>query len=194
MKNVKELNLQIGEKYTVLKPNGLTSERIYGTLQGYYFDKYAQYENAIYLYIKRPRARKVNRIIITSDTTFIFKGEFKEAYNKELISDNGATKVTKLNKWTYEDIKDNDNLVYYHEFREEIKPTTDKYEYLIDKTGDFMDLNNIRPVEAPENESYIEYVRSLLAYFNINDLKNYISELGYSLLEKSINKALEYNW
>lgn len=191
---MKELNLVIGEKYTVLKPNGLTSERTYGTLQGYYYSNYAQYDNALYLYIRRPRARRVDRVIVTSDTLFIFKGNFKEAYNKKLISDDGTTKLTQLNKWTYEDVKDNENLVYHHSFREELKPVTDKYDYLIEKAGDFICNNNIRPIESLENESYIDYIRSLVTYYNVNDLKEYINDLGYSILEKCINKAVEYNW
>jgi len=195
MKNVKELNLTIGEKYTVLNAGDLVPTRYYGTLMGYYFDKWAQYENALYIYIKRPRARRVDRLVFTTDKLFIFKDKFEDCWRKEVVSETEQATTSLLHRFTYNDVKDNENLVYYNDgLVDGFKPVTDNFEYLLDMTGDFIDNNNLKPIEAPENASYIDYIRTLLTRYNVNDLLNYIKAEGYSLLEKSINKAVEYKW
>ena len=195
MKNVNELNLQIGEKYTVLNAGDLVPTRYYGTLKGYYYSNFAQHKNALYIYIQRPRARKVDRLIFTSDKIFIFKGKFENCWRKEVISETEQATTSLLHRYTYNDLKDNENLVYYNDgLVNEYKPSTNDFEGLIDNTGDFIYNSSIRPIEAPENDGYIDYIRTLLTRYNVNDLKKYINELGYILLEKSINKAVEYKW
>lgn len=193
MKNVKELNLTIGEKYTVLETMDLLPTRIYGTLKGYYYSNFAQHENALYIYIQRPRCKKVNRIVLTTDTFYIFKGDFKECWNKE-ENFNGNARMTELKRFTYDDLKDNENLVYSFQGHNDTFNINNDFEGLIDNTGDFIYNNGLKPIEAPENASYIDYIRTLLTRCNINDLLNYIKAEGYILLENSINKAVKYKW
>ena len=190
---MKELNLVIGEKYTVLETMDLLPTRVYGTLKGYYYSNFAQYENALYIYIQRPRHKKVDRIVLTTDTFYIFKGDFKECWNKK-ENWNGNSRMTELKRFTFEDLKDNENLVYSFQGHNDKFNIDNDFEYLIDVTGDFIYNNSIKPIEAPENESYIDYIRSLLTRYNVNDLLNYIKIEGYSLLENSINNAVKYNW
>lgn len=189
----KELNLVIGEKYTVLETMDLLPTRIYGTLKGYYYSNFAQHENALYIYIQRPRCKKINRIVLTTDTFYIFKGDFKECWNK-VPNWKGNARMTELKRFTYEDLKDNENLVYSFQGRTEKFIINNDFEGLLDNTGDFIYNNGIKPIEAPENESYINYIRSLLTRCNVNDLLKYIKIEGYNMLEKSINKAVEYSW
>ena len=187
---MKELNLVIGEKYTVLKSDDLVPSRYYGTLKGYHFDKWAQYENCLYLYIQRPRAKRVDEIIISIEKTFIFKGDFKESHRKEVIKDTETITHSLLHRWTYNDLKDNKTLVYYHDFKEEFNVNND-LDSFVDLTGEYIMNNNIKPIEAPENENYINYIKSLLTKYNVNNLKNYIDKLGYRLLQLSFNKAIQ---
>jgi hypothetical protein len=142
---MKELNLQIGEKYTVLNAGELIPTRIYGTLKGYYYSNFAQYKNALYIYIQRPRAKIIDRLVFTVDTIFIFKGKFEDCWRKEVIKETEQTTTSLLHRFTYEDLKDNENLEYYNDgLKEEYKPITDDFEGLIDNTGDFIYNNSIR--------------------------------------------------
>ena len=192
---MKELNLTIGQKYTVLNVGDLVPTRIYGTLKGYYYGNFAQYKNALYIYIQRPRAKKVDRLVFTVDTIFIFKGNFKECWRKEVIKESGTSTTSLLHRFTYNDLKDNKDLVYYNDgLKQEYKPITDNFEWFIDSTGDYLCNNNIRAYEALENEGYINYMKSLLTKYNVNKLKEYIINEGYNMLENCINKAVEYNW
>lgn len=191
MKNVKELNLQIGQKYTVLLTEDLVPTRYYGTLKGYHFNKWAQYENCLYLYIQRPRAKRVDEIIISIDTVLIFKGNFKESFRREVIKETETATHSLLHRWSYEDVKDNKNLVYYHEFREKFK-VNDNFDYLIDTTADYLIDNNIKGNEAGNNEGYINYIKSLVTKYNVNKLKEYITKEGYVSLISNINKAVQY--
>ena len=194
MKNVNELNLQIGEKYTVLNAGDLVPTRYYGTLKGYYYSNFAQHKNALYIYIQRPRARKVDRLIFTSDKIFIFKGKFENCWRKEVISETEQATTSLLHRYTYNDLKDNENLVYSFQGRIDTFSINNDFEGLIDNTGDFIYNNGIKVKEASENDSYIDYIRTLLTRCNVNDLLNYIKLEGYTLLENSINKAVKYNW
>lgn len=189
------LNLKIGQKITVLKSDSLVPELYKGILKGYYYSKFAQHENALYLYIQRPRAKKVDRIIISSDTAFIFNGyALNDIHRKEVISDNGDIKINKLHRWTYEDFKDNKDLIFYHEFRSDFDGVNNNIERFIDLTGEYIQNNNIRSREAIDNEGYISYIKELVQNYNINNLKQFIRNEGYSILEKCLNLATEYNW
>lgn len=187
---MKELNLVIGEKYTILKPDELIADRWHGTLKGYHFDKWAQYENCLYLYIQRPRAKRVDEIIISIEKCFIFKGNFKESYRKEVIKETEKIEHSLLHRWTYEDLKNNKDLVYFHDFKEEFNVNND-LESFVDLTGEYIMNNNIKPIEAPESDEYISYIKSLLTRYNVNNLKKYIDNLGYRLLQQSFNKAIQ---
>jgi hypothetical protein len=191
MKNVKELNLIIGEKYTVLKTDELVPLRICGILKGYHFDKWAQYENCLYIYIQRPRVKRVDEIIISIEKCFIFKGDFKEIHRKEVIKDTKTITHSLLHRWTYNDLKDDKTLVYYHDFKEEFN-VNDNFDCFIDVTADYLINNNIKGYEAGINENYISYIKSLLVKYNVNTLKEYVKNEGYVSLINNINKAVEY--
>ena len=99
-----KLKKMIGEKISVLKASDLVPSCYYGTLTGFKIDKWAQYENCLYIYIKLFRKRSINRIIITpNETTFIFKDNFDKCWNKEKIN----SKESLLHRITYNDIKNN---------------------------------------------------------------------------------------
>lgn len=184
-----KMNLKLNETITVLKPMELIPLRITGKLIGYYFDKFAQYENSLYLFIQRSRAKRVDRIIITeNDTVFIFKGKFQDSWRKEKVSE----VTTNLNRITYEDIKENKNLIYSHLYGEKFN-INDNTEYFIEKTGDYMMYNDIRHFEAEENENYINYIKELAQNFNIGKIKDLCKIEGYSVLLNCINKAVGYN-
>ena len=77
IKELAKLKEMIGEKISILKSSDLVPACYYGTLQGFKIDKWAQYENCLYIYIKLFRKRSVNKIIITpNEDSFIFKGDF----------------------------------------------------------------------------------------------------------------------
>ena len=97
--NLKEM---IGEKISVLKASDLVPSCYYGTLEGFKIDKWAQYENCLYIYIKLFRKRSISKIIITpNETTFIFKDNFNKCWNKEKIN----SRESLLHRITYNDVK-----------------------------------------------------------------------------------------
>ena len=78
-----KLKEMIGEKISVLKASDLVPSCYYGTLIGFKIDKWAQYENCLYIYIKLFRKRSINRIIITpNEDSFIFKYDYTD---KEIL-------------------------------------------------------------------------------------------------------------
>lgn len=183
-------NLEIGSRITVLKPMELLPRRIYGTLQGYYISSYAQHKNALYLFIKPYRARKTIRIVIhTNDTAFIFKGNFENSWNKEKVSERESL----LQRISYNDIKDNKDLVYHHEYGQDIEGNLN-FDMFADCTADYMYNNDIRNYEALENESYINYIKRLLTIYNVNTMLECCKREGYSILENCIKKAISYSW
>ena len=188
-----KLNLTIGQKISVLKPNGLSPELYKGILKGFYYSKYAQYENALFIYIQRPRAKRVDRIIISTDTAFIFNGYFKDMFREELVSDNGKVRCSKLNKWTYEDVKNNKDLIYHHEFKGEYDVNTN-IDSFIELTGDYLCNNDIKPLKAPESIGYINYIKDLISNYNVNNLMEHIKAEGFTILENCLNLAIEYKW
>lgn len=190
---MENVNLQIGEKYTVLLSNDLVPTRYYGELKGYYYNKFAQFDNALYLFIKRPRAKNVDRIVVSIATFFIFKGNFKDIFRKELVSQNEGTSIYTLHRFTYDDLKDNANLIYYHEYGQ-FNCCNSDMETFIERTADFLNTYGIRAKDALANNNYIEYVRKLLVNYNLNDLKQYIKDLEYDVLYSVVTNATSYNW
>ena len=190
---MKNLNLKINETITVLLPNELVPLKITGKLKGYYYNKFAQHENALYLFIQRPRRKKLDRIIISTDTAFILKGQLKEMFRRELVSQNESVAMANLHRLTYDDFKDDENLLYYHEYNEKFN-VNDDIEYFADCTCDFMIDNNIRHFEAEENEQYINYIKDIISTYNIGKVLNYCKIEGYNVLMNCINKAICYNW
>lgn len=185
-----KMNLKLNETITILKPWDMIPSRVTGKIKGYYFSNYAQYENALYIYIQRPRAKKIDRVVILpTDITFIFKGKFEECWRKEEIS----SRENLLHRITFEDVKDNKNLIYSHLYGEEFT-LNDNLEYFLDSTGDYMMYNNIRAKEAEANEGYINYIKELSQNFNIGKIKDLCKNEGYTVLLNCINKAVEYNW
>lgn len=186
-------NLKIGSKITVLKPNSLIPENVYGTLEGFFINRYAQYENALYLFIKPFRCRKITRMVITEgETVYILKGQLKDSWRRENISKTEQVTVAQLHRLTENDIKD--QLIYKHDFRTPFKGIENNYERFADMTADYMINNNIKAAEAEENDNYINYIKSIIGNYNVLNLKQYFINEDYDILVKCIDKAINYDW
>ena len=171
-----KLKEMIGEKISVLKTSDLVPACYYGTLEGFKVDKWAQYENCLYIYIKLFRKRRVSRIVITpNETTFIFKDNFGKCWNKEKISSNESL----LHRITYNDIKNNNNLILSHNYGENIECL--QYGF-IDSTGDYLlsnCLNKEERLAMQESASYYNYIKKELYLYNVSFVLDTIKdELG----------------
>lgn len=186
-----KLNIEIGQKITILKPGELVPLLIAGKVEGFNYGKYAQYENSIFIYIRRPRRKHLDRIVIHEhETAFIFDGTFKDMHRKEKVNEN----MTNLHRWTYNDLKDNKNLIFYHCYGEKLQ-IENNFERFIDVTADYISDNNVNPREAEQNEGYINYIKEKVKNYNIDSLKSYLKNEGYyDILIKCIDKAIIYNW
>ena len=176
IKELAKFKEMIGEKISILKSSDLVPACYYGTLQGFKIDKWAQYENCLYIYIKLFRKRSINRIVITpNETSFIFKGDFGKCWNKEKISSNESL----LHRITYNDVKNNNNLILSHNYGDAI----DCLQYgFIDSTGDYL-LNNCLNKEErlamQESANYYNYIKTELYLYNVSFVLDTIKdELG----------------
>lgn len=193
--------LKIGERYSVIFPNDLVPTNYQGTLQGYYYSKYAQHEDCLFLFLKLKGTRKdrVQRIVITpGQTTIIVKGwDFKKCWRKEVISENKDTIMSRLHRLTVNDFEPS-QVVLYKELRQEFETLKDEdsIEGFFDYTHSYCYDNQIRPFAAAENQGYINYIKNLLVErcYNVESLFRIIKENGYSVLENCLKLATEYNW
>ena len=173
IKEIAKLKKMIGKKISVLKTSDLVPACYHGTLQGFKIDKWAQYKNCLYIYIKLFRKRRISRIVITpNETTFIFKDNFGKCWNKEKINANENL----LHRITYNDIKNNNNLILSHNYGENI-------EYLqygfIDITGDYLlnnCLNKEERLEMQVSENYYNYIKKELYLYNVSLVLDTIEE------------------
>lgn len=168
-----KLKGMIGEKISILKSSDLVPACYYGTLEGFKIDKWAQYENCLYIYIKLFRKRSISRIVITpNETSFIFKGDFDKCWNKEKISSNESL----LHRITYNDVKNNNNLILSHNYGEAIECL--QYGF-IDVTGDYL-LNNCSNKEErlamQESANYYNYIKKELSLYNVSLILDTIEE------------------
>ena len=185
-----KLKEMIGEKISILKTSDLVPSCYYGTLERFKIDKWAQYENCLYIYIKLFRKRTINRIIITpNETTFIFKDNFDKCWNKEKINSNESL----LHRITYNDIKNNNNLILSHNYGEDIECLQNGF---IDITGDYLlsnCLNKDERLAMQESANYYNYIKKKLYLYNISSVLDTIkNDLGldsklYNIVN-SINK------
>ena len=171
-----KLKEMIGEKISILKTSDLVPCCYYGTLIGFKIDRWAQYENCLYIYIKLFRKRSINRIVITpNETTFIFKDNFNKCWNKEKI--NSAESL--LHRITYDDIKNNNNLILSHNYGEEIECLQNGF---IDITGDYLlsnCLNKDERLAMQESANYYNYIKKQLYLYNVSIVLDTIkNELG----------------
>ena len=176
IKELAKFKEMIGEKISILKSSDLVPACYYGTLQGFKIDKWAQYENCLYIYIKLFRKRSINRIVITpNETSFIFKGDFGKCWNKEKISSNESL----LHRITYNDIKNNNNLILSHNYGENIECL--QYGF-IDSTGDYLlsnCLNKEERLAMQESANYYNYIKKELYLYNVSFVLDTIKdELG----------------
>ena len=176
IKELAKFKEMIGEKISILKSSDLVPACYYGTLQGFKIDKWAQYENCLYIYIKLFRKRRVSRIVITqNETTFIFKDNFGKCWNKEKINSNESL----LHRITYNDIKNNNNLILSHNYGENIECL--QYGF-IDSTGDYLlsnCLNKEERLAMQESASYYNYIKKELYLYNVSLVLDTIEdELG----------------
>ena len=176
IKELAKFKEMIGEKISILKSSDLVPACYYGTLQGFKIDKWAQYENCLYIYIKLFRKRSINRIVITpNETSFIFKGDFGKCWNKEKISSNESL----LHRITYNDVKNNNNLILSHNYGDAI----DCLQYgFIDSTGDYLlsnCLNKEERLAMQESANYYNYIKKELYLYNVSLVLDTIEdELG----------------
>lgn len=185
--------LQIGSKVTILKPNELVPTRIYGTFQGGYIGRYAQYKNAYFLFIKPYRCRKIERVVITpNETAIILNGNINSSWRREELSSNEQATVSQLHRLTVNDFK-KENIIYHHEYGQEIEGNLN-FDMFADCTADYMCNNNIRHFEALDNEGYINYIKRLLTIYNASTMLACAVNEGYTVLENCIKKAIEYNY
>ena len=165
IKELAKLKEMIGEKISILKSSDLVPSCYYGTLEGFKVDKWAQYENCLYIYIKLFKKRKITKIVITpNESTFIFKGNFGKCWNKEKISSNESL----LHRITYNDIKNDNNLILSHNYREAIECL--QYGF-IDSTGDYLLSNSSNKEERlalQETENYYNYIKKELYLYNVS--------------------------
>ena len=185
-----KLKEMIGEKISILKTSDLVPACYYGTLEGFKIDKWAQYENCLYIYIKLFRKRSINRIIITpNETTFIFKDNFDKCWNKEKIN----SRESLLHRITYNDIKNNNNLILSHNYGEDIECLQNGF---IDITADYLLSNCLNKEERfamQESANYYNYIKKELYLYNISSVLDTIkNDLGldsrlYNIVN-SINK------
>ena len=165
IKELVKLKEMIGEKISVLKSSDLVPACYYGTLQGFKIDKWAQYENCLYIYIKLFRKISISRILITpNETSFIFKGEFDKCWDKEKISSNESL----LHRITYNDVKNNNNLILSHNYRDDIECL--QYGF-IDSTGDYLlsnCLNKEERLAMQESTNYYNYIKKELYLYNVS--------------------------
>ena len=176
IKELAKLKEMIGEKISVLKSSDLVPSCYYGTLEGFKIDKWAQYENCLYIYIKLFRKRSINRIIITpNENSFIFKGDFGKCWNKEKINSNESL----LHRITYNDIKNNNNLILSHRYGEAIECL--QYGF-IDSTGDYLlsnCLNKEERLSMQDTANYYNYIKKKLSLYNVSFVLDAIEdELG----------------
>ena len=165
IKELANLKEMIGEKISILKSSDLVPACYYGTLEGFKVDKWAQYENCLYIYIKLFRKRSINRVLITpNETSFIFKGDFGKCWNKEKISSNESL----LHRITYNDIKNNNNLILSHNYGDAIECL--QYGF-IDSTGDYLlsnCLNKEERLAMQESANYYNYIKKELSLYNVS--------------------------
>lgn len=194
-------SLKIGEKYSVIFPNDLVPTNYQGTLQGYYFSSYAQYDNCLFLFLKLKGTRRnsVERIVLTpGQTTIIVKGwDFKKCWRKEVIAENKDTTVSKLHRLTINDFEPS-QVVLYKELRQEFEMSNieDDLEGFLDYTTSYCCNNDIRYFNAEQNESYINYIKTLLTErcYNVESLLKQIKINNYGILENCLKLATNYNW
>ena len=176
IKELAKLKEMIGEKISILKSSDLVPACYYGTLQGFKVDKWAQYENCLYIYIKLFRKRSINRIIITpNETTFIFKDNFNKCWNKEKIN----SRESLLHRITYNDVKNDNNLILSHNYGEDIECLQNGF---IDITGDYLlsnCLNKEERLAMQESANYYNYIKKELSLYNVSFVLDTIEdELG----------------
>ena len=160
-----KLKEMIGEKISILKTSNLVPACYFGTLKGFKIDRWAQYENCLYIYIKLFKKRSINRIVITpNETTFIFKDNFGKCWNKVKISSTESL----LHRITYNDIKNDNNLILSHNYGETIECL--QYGF-IDRTGDYLLSNSSNKEERfalQETANYYNYIKKELYLYNVS--------------------------
>jgi hypothetical protein len=193
--------LKIGERYSVILTGDLLPSNYQGTLQGYYFSKWAQHENCLFLFLKLKGARKdkVQRIVLTpSDTVIITKGwDYKQCWRKEVITENENATMSRLHRLTVNDFEPS-KVVLYKEYGQEFETlkSEDDFEAFADYTTGYCCNNDIRYFNAETNEGYINYIKTLLIErcYNVESLFKAIKENGYGVLENCLKSAIQYNW
>lgn len=183
-------DLVVGNKYTIVKMEGFTPYSVNFTLVDYSFRNFAQYEDCLRLEVRFKRHRSNDIIWITpSDIVLIKEGWHNiDVYNRELIEDNEKVTMSRLHKINIEDFKNDKDTILYKPFRQGLY--VPDYDYLLDVTGDYICNNNIKPIDAPNNEGYIDYIKSIIKKFNTKTIDRIANDDGMLLLKVAVLKAI----
>ena len=184
--SLNELNLKIGNKYTLLKPNSLVPELYQFTLVNYYISNFAQHENNLFLIVKLKGCRKLTRIIIANETAYLFSNwNFEKAWRKEKETENNI----RLYRVDINDIKDNKDLVISININDSFICNDDNYSF-IDFTTDYIIDNNCVGEKQLTNEEYYNYIKELIRdrYYNLNNLIRQCKALDYIYIVELLNR------
>lgn len=184
--SLNELNLKVGNKYTLLKPNNLVPELYQFTLVNYYISNFAQYENNLFLIVKLKGCRKLTRIVIANETAYLFNGwSFSKAWRREKETEN----TSRLHRVNINDIKDNKNLVISININDSFICNDDNYSF-IDFTTDYIINNNCIGEKQLTNEGYYNYIKELLRdrNYNLSNLIRQCKSLEYIYIVELLNR------
>lgn len=184
--SLNELNLKVGNKYTLLKPNSLVPELYQFTLINYYISNFAQYENNLFLIVKLKGCRKLSRIIIANESAYLFDNwNFDKAWRKEKESEN----VNRLHRVSANDIKDNKDIICIINMGDSFICNDDNYSF-IDFTTDYIINNNCVGKEQLTNEGYYNYIKELLRdrNYNLSNLIRQCKSLDYIYIVELLNR------
>ena len=187
--SLKELNLKIGNKYTLLKPNSLVPELYQFTLVNYYISNFAQHENNLFLIVKLKGCRKLTRIIIAKEAAYLLKDwNFQKAWRKEKESEN----ISRLHRVNINDIKDNKDFVIAININDSFICNEDNYSF-IDFTTDYILENNCRGKEQLNHKGYYNYIKELIRdkFYNLSDLIRQCRAWEYIYIVELLSKIQE---
>ena len=184
--SLKDLNLKVGNKYTLLKPNSLVPELYQFTLVNYYISNFAQHENNLFLIVKLKGCRKTTRIIIAKETAYLFSSwNFSKAWRKEKETEN----ISRLHRVNINDIKDNKDLVIAININDSFVSNDDNYSF-IDFATDYIINNSCIGEKQLVHEGYYNYIKELIRekFYNLSNLIKQCKALDYIYIVELLNK------
>ena len=178
--DLNKLNLKVGAKYTILKPNSALPELYKFTLVNYYISNFAQYKNSLYLVVKLKGKRNLVKLVINkNETAFLFNNwNFDQIFKKEKISNIESS----LHRFKLEDVKnDKDFITALNDTSFKIN---NDYESFIDYSFDYMMDNSTNIEKAYKDENYLNYIKFLIQNkrYNLDALQEYCNKESFDKL------------